>query len=175
VVFYNQFIAFHAARHDTTLIMPPRGAKGKQAETPAETRTIWFLLVDHEGKPRFGDLTRIAVQADAIVDDLKTRLKEENSTELGTFRIKDFEVWTYKHNDLSSDPTSKELEKIVGPIKYLKTGKNPKLLSSRQKVAKIDPADDVILLVRVPPLQTTDTAGGGDGESFIRLAPTQYV
>jgi hypothetical protein len=153
----------------------PRGGKGKQVETPAETRTIWFLLVDHEGKLRFGDPTKIAVQADTNVDDLKSRIKEENSTELGTFQIKDFEVWTYKDKELSSDPTSEELEKIVGPIKFLKASKNPKLLSPRQNVAKIDDADDVILLVRVPPLQTTDTAGGGDGESFIRLAPTQHV
>jgi hypothetical protein len=45
----------------------------------------------------------------------------------------------------------------------------------RLEVTNIDLPEDVILLVRVPPPQTTDTAGGGDGESFIRLAPTQHV
>jgi len=158
---------------DTTLIMAPRGGKGKQAET--RTKTIWFLLVDHEGKLRFGDLTVLDVQADITVAALQRMIKEKKRSHLGPFEADDFEVWTYKHMDLSSDPMFEELEDIVGRIKFLKASKNPKRLSPKQKVAKIDPAEDVILLVRVPPPQTTDTAGGGDGESFIRLAPTQHV
>ena len=160
---------------DTTLIMAPRGGKGKQAEKPAETRTIWFLLVDHEGKLRFGDLTNLDVQADITVAALRGMIKEKKRSHLDSFEADDFEVWTYKHKDISSDPSFEELEVIVSPIEFLKASKNPKHLSLKQKVAKIDPAEDVILLVRVPPMQTTDTAGGGDGESFIRLAPTQHV
>jgi len=63
----------------------------------------------------------------------------------------------------------------VGRIDFLKGGKNLKHLSPGQKMTKIDLPEDGILLVQVPPPQTTDTAGGGDGESFIRLAPTQHV
>ena len=161
---------------DATLIMAPRGsAKGKQAEKPAETpanNTIWYLLVDHEGQLSFGDCTQITVQADTNVDDLKKRIKEENTTELGPFKTNKFELWTYKHKDISSDPTFEELEEIVGPIKFLKASKNPKRLSPKQKVTKIDLPEDVILLVRVPPPQTTDTAtasGKGSKCSYVLL------
>ena len=159
---------------DTTLIMAPRGGKGKQAET--RTKTIWFLLVDHEGKLRFGDLTVLDVQADITVAALQRMIKEKKRSHLGPFEADDFEVWTYKHMDLSSDPMFEELEDIVGRIKFLKASKNLKCLSSsKQKMSNIDFPEDVILLVRVPPPQTADTAGGGDGESLIRLAPTQHV
>jgi len=60
------------------------------------------------------------------------------------------------------------------PHKFLKASKNLKHLSLKQ-VTKIDFPKDVILLVQVLQPQTTDTAGGGDGESFIHLAPTQHV
>ena len=135
---------------------------------------IWYLLVDHEGKLSFGDLTSLVVQPDITVADLKATIKEENP-DLGSFDANELEVWTYKHKDFSSDPTFYELEEILGGIKFLKGSKDPKHLSPKQKVTKIDLAEDVILLVRVPPPQTTDTAGGGYGESFIRLAPIQHV
>jgi hypothetical protein len=161
---------------DATLIMGPRGsAKGQQAEKLAETpeaKTIWYLLVDHEGRLSFGELTDLDVQADITVSALKRMIKEENPTELGPFKTNDFEVWTYKHKDLSSDPTFEELEEIVGPIKFLKASKNPKRLSPKQKVTKIDLPEDVILLVRVPPPQTTDTAtasGKGSKCSYVLL------
>jgi hypothetical protein len=175
--YYNQFIAFRITPPDTTtLIMAPRGsAKGKQPQNPAEAeaKTIWYLLVDHQRQLRFGELTDLDVQTDITVAALKRMIKEENPTELGPFKAK--EVWTYKHKDFSSDPTFYELEEILGGIKFLKGSKDPKRLSPKQKVTKIDLAEDVILLVRVPPPQTTDTAGGGYGESFIRLAPIQHV
>jgi hypothetical protein len=165
----NQFIEFISPPPDATLIMAPRGsAKGKQAEKLAETpeaKTIWYLLVDHEGQLSFGELTDLDVQADITVAALKRMIKDENPTELGPFKTNKIEVWTYKHKDLSSDPTFEELEEILGPIKFLKASKNPKRLSPKQKVKKIDLPEDVILLVRVPPPQTTDTATAGDKDS----------
>jgi hypothetical protein len=99
-------------------------------------------------------------------------IKDENLTELGPFKTNKIEVWTYKHKDLSSDPTFEELEEILGPIKFLKASKNPKRLSPQQKVTNIDLPEDVILLVRVPPPQTTDTAtasGKGSKCSYVLL------
>ena len=156
--------------------MTPRGsARGKQpkklAETP-EAKTIWYLLIDHEGQLSFGDRTQIAVQADTDVDDLKRMIKEENPMELGPLEFNELEVWTYKHKDISSDSTFEELEEVVGPIKFHKASKNPKRLSPKQKVTKIDLPEDVILLVRVPPPQTTDTAtasGKGSKCSYVLL------
>jgi hypothetical protein len=157
--------------------MAPKGsAKGKEAPKPAEApeKTIWYLLVDHEGQLRFGELTDLDVQADITVAALKRMIKEdsENPTELGPFKANQFEVWTYKHKDFSSDPTFEQLEKIVGGIKFLKGSENPKHLSPKQKVTKIDLSEDVILLVRVPPPQTTDTAtasGKGSECSYVLL------
>jgi hypothetical protein len=161
---------------DATLIMAPRGsAKGKQAEKLAgtpEAKTIWYLLVDHEGQLSFGDCTQIAVQADTNVDDLKATIKENRPNALRPFDAGELEVWTYKHNDISSDPTFEELEEILGPIKFLKASKNPKRLSPKQKVTKVGLPEDVILLVRVPPPQTTDTAtasGKGSKCSYVLL------
>ena len=156
--------------------MAPRGsAKGKQAEKldeEPEAKTIWYLLVDHEGQLSFGDCTQIAVQADTNVNDLKRMIKEENLDALRPFDAGGLEAWTYKHKDISSDPTFEELEEILGPIKFLKASKNPKRLSPKQKVKKIDLPEDVILLVRVPPPQTIDTAtasGKGSKCSYVLL------
>jgi len=163
---------------DATLIMAPRGsAKGKQAQKPAEApaKTIWYLLVDHQRQLSFGACTQIAVQADTNVDDLKKRIKEEKPNDLRPFDANKLEVWTYTHKNFSSLSESKKLQEIVGRIDFLKGGKNLKHRSPGQKMTKIDLPEDGILLVQAPPPQTTDTAGGGDGESFIRLAPTQHV
>jgi hypothetical protein len=158
--------------------MAPRGsAKGKQAQKPAEApaKTIWYLLVDHQRQLSFGACAQIAVQANTNVDDLKKRIEEEKPNDLRPFDANKLEVWTYTHKNFSSLSESKKLQEIVGRIDFLKGGKNLKHLSPGQKVTKIDLPEDGILLVQVPPPQTTDTAGGGDGESFIRLVPTQHV
>jgi hypothetical protein len=166
---------------NATLIMPAtkgKQAKGKQAEKPAEAqeKTIPYLLVDHEGKLSFGNLAELVAQADIRVCNLMQRIKEEKPNDLRPFDAIQLEPWTYKHTDFSSDTSFEKLQEIVGRIKFLKAGKNLKNLSAaRQKMANIDLPEDAILLVRVPPLRTADTAGGGDGESFIRLAPTQHV
>jgi hypothetical protein len=143
--------------------------KGKQAKIPAETpaKTIWFLLVDHEGQLSFGDRTQIAVQADTNVDDLKEMIKEKQRDDLGPFEASDLEVWTYKHEDISLKPKLGKLREIVGGIKFLEDSKNPDLLPPNKNVTEIDLAEDVILLVRVPPPQTTDTAtAGGKGSEY---------
>ncbi len=179
---YNQFIVHRVSRRPTPpLIMPAtkgKQAKGKQAEKLAEAqeKTIPYLLVDHEGKLSFGNLAELVVQADITVGNLMKRIKEEKSNDLRPFDASELEPWTYKHKDFSSDTSFEKLQEIVGRIKFLKASKNLKNLSaSRQKMTNIDLPEDAILLVRVPPLRTADTAGGGDGESLIRLAPTQHV
>ena len=152
--------------------------KGKEVEKPAEPRakTIWYLLVDHEGKLSFGNLANLAVQPDITVAALKEMIKEKKPNDLRPFDANKLEAWTYKHKDFSPDPTFAKLQEIVGRINFLKASKNLKCLSSsKQKMSNIDFPEDVILLVQVPPPQTADTAGGGAGESFIRLAPTQHV
>jgi len=103
---------------------------------------------------------------------LKKRIKEEKSNDLRPFDANTLEVWTYKHKNFSSLSVSKKLQEIVSRINFLKGGKNLKQLSPGQKITKIDLPEDGILLVRVNSPQTTDPAGGGDGGSFIRLAPT---
>jgi len=155
--------------------MVPR--KGKEAQKPAAAppKSIWYLLVDHEGKLSFGNFADLVVQPYITVSDLRRMIKEENP-DLDPFKANTLETWTYKHKEFPSDPTFEKLQQIVGRIKFLKASKNLKCLSSsKQKMTNIDFPEDVILLVRVPPPQTADTAGGGDGESFIRLAPTQHV
>ncbi len=155
-------------------------AKGKQAEKPAEAqaqeKTIPYLLVDHEGKLSFGNLAELVVQADIKVGDLMRRIKEERPNRLRPFDANDLDPWTYKHKDFSLDTSFGKFQEIVDRINFLKASKNLKNLAvSRQRMTNIDFPEDTILLVRVPPLRTADTAGGGDGESFIRLAPTQHV
>jgi len=167
-------LVFHAT--EATLIMAP--PKGKEVKKPVEARAkmIWYLLVDHEGKLSFGNLANLAVQLDITVAALKEIIKEKKPNDLHPFDANKLEAWTYKHKDFSSDPSFAKLQEIVGRIKFLKASKNLKcLLSSKQKMSNINFPEDVILLVRVPPPQTADTAGGGNGESFIRLAPTQHV
>jgi len=67
------------------------------------------------------------------------------------------------------------LQEIAGGIEVSVSSENPQHLLARQKVMEIDLTEDGILLVRVPPPQTTDTAGGRGSECFIRPAPTQHV
>jgi hypothetical protein len=136
-------------------------------------KTIWYLLVDRKGKLSFGNLDKLVVEANITVANLK-RMIEENP-DLGPFNANELEAWTYKHKDFSLDPTFKKLQEIVSGIKFLKGSKDLKRLSAKQKVTEIDLAKDVIFLIRVPPLQATDTAGGSDSESFICLAPIQHV
>jgi len=142
---------------NTTLIMPSNGI---QAKKPAETsaKTIWYLLVDHQRQLRFGELTDLDVQANVTVAALKRMIKEENPTDLGPFEPNKLEVWKYKHADISSSPKSETLQEIVGGIEFLEGSKNPKRLLPVQKVTNIDLPENGILLVRVPPPQTTDTA-----------------
>ncbi len=149
-------------------------AKGKQAEKPAKTpaKTIWYLLIDHKGQLSFGDCTQIAIQADTNVDDLKKRIKDNRPNDLHPFDASRLEVRTYKHKDFSSNPKSEKLQEIVGGIKFLEGSTNPDHLSPKQKVTEIDLAEDVILLVQVPPPQTTNTAtasGKGSECSFVLL------
>ena len=166
---------------DATLIMPAtrqKQAKGKQAEKPAEAqeKTIPYLLVDHEGKLSFGNIAELVVQADIKVGDLMRRIKEHNSNGLGPFDANDLDPWTYKHKDFSLDTSFGKFQEIVERINFLKASKNLKNLTvSRQRMTNIDFPEDTILLVRSPPPQTADTPGGGEGESFIHLAPTQHV
>jgi hypothetical protein len=165
-------IAFHAARRH--LIMAPPKAKRAKKSAEAPEKTVWYLLVDHEGNLRFGHLHKLVVQADTDVADFKNWVKKEKPNELQLFDTNSFEVWTYKHKDFLN-LTFEELEVIVGGIKFLKTSENLKSVSSsKQKMITIDLPEDVIVLVRLPP-QITDTAGGGDGEYFIRLAPAQQT
>ncbi len=148
---------------NTTLIMPSNGI---QAKKPAETsaKTIWYLLVDHQRQLRFGELTDLDVQANVTVAALKRMIKEENPTDLGPFEPNKLEVWKYKHADISSSPKSETLQEIVGGIEFLEGSKNPKRLLPVQKVTNIDLPENGILLVRVPPPQTTDTATAKEGE-----------
>jgi hypothetical protein len=154
-------------------------AKGKQAEKPAEAQAqekmIPYLLVDHEGKLSFGDIAELVVQADIKVCDLKRRIKEHSPIVLGPFDAIQLDPWTYKHKDFSLDTPLGKFQEIVDRINFLKATKNLKNLAGRQRMTNIDFPEDTILLVRVPPPRTADTAGDGDGESFIRLAPTQHV
>ncbi len=137
---------------------------------------IWFLFINHKGKLSFGNLTKLVVQANTTVNDLKEMIKEKKPNHLHPFDANKLEAWTYKHKDFSSDPTFEELQEIVSCIKFLKASKNLKcLLSLKQKMTNINFPEDVILLVWVPLLQTADTAASSDGESFIHLAPTQHV
>jgi hypothetical protein len=155
-------------------------SKGKEAEKPAEAqaqeKAIPYLLVDHEGKVSFGNLVELVVQADIQVGDLMKRIKEDKPNDLRYFDANKLDPWTYKHKDFSLITPLGKLKEIVGGIDFLKARKNLKNLSaSRQRMTDIDFPEDTILLVRVPPPSTADTAGGGDSESFIRLAPTQHV
>ena len=103
---------------------------------------------------------------------MKRMIKEENPTELGPFKANKFGVWTYKPKDFSLNPKSEKLQEIVGGIEFLEGSKNPDHLSPKQKVTEIDLAEDVMLLVRVPPPQTTDTAtasGKGSEWSYVLL------
>ena len=68
-----------------------KASQKKPAETPA--KTIWYLLVDHEGQLSFGDCTQIAVQADTNVDDLKKRIKDNRPNDLHPFDASRLEVW----------------------------------------------------------------------------------
>ena len=176
IVSCGLMVVHRFAPPDVTLIMAPlkgKQGKGKQAEKPAEAPVkIWFLLVDHVGKLPFGNLYDLEVQPDITITALQRVIKEEKRSHLSTFDASDFEVWTYKHKDLSSDPTFNKLEELVGGIKFSNTSENPKHLSSKQKVTNIDLAEDVIFLVRVLPPQTTDTAtasGKGSECSYVLL------
>ena len=148
---------------NATLIMPPAKEKGKKPEKLAEAqeKTIWYLVVDHEGKANFGNLARLVVQANTTVAELGEMIKEKKPNELGGIDSNRLEPWIYKHKDLSQRFSFDKLKEIVGGIKFSETSRNLMHLVPRDKVTDIDFPNDVILLIQV---MTTDTAtAGGKG------------
>ena len=112
----------------------------------------WFLLIDHNYKPNFGDPFSEWVPENCSVHDLKMKLKDgDNKSDFSHCPANRLRIWKCKTLKLSHKDPLYRLNELLSNIRFSDgEDSDVQLLAAGQTMEELGLKDDELLLVVAP-------------------------